>query len=167
MIDKKLLERFWKDFYIITQEERQDFPYANPADAAKSLIKGRNWIGTWTELLIFKAEELNEFKKTLRNIEQLLKIEDRKILAKNIKAPGYVLKNAELLNNFVWSTLTELEKERYNMLYVDLKNCKDAIDNLESDKNNLELILKRLEKSTDWLIQYINWNKFELRGLQQ
>ena len=167
MIDKELLARFWKDFYIVTQEERQDFPYANVADAAKSLIKGRNWVGTFTELLISKAEELGEFKKTFRNIEQLLKIEDRKLLAKDVKAPGYVLKNAELLTNFLWARLSDFEKERYNTLSADLKHCKDAVEDLESDKDNLELILKKLEKSTDWLVQFINYQKFELRGLQQ
>lgn len=167
MIDKRLLERFWKDFYIVTQEERQDFPYANIADAAKSLIKGRNWIGTWTELIITKSEELNQSKRAFRTLEIRLKEEDRKLLKHDFHAPGYVLKNTELFRDFVWSKLEEEQKVTYHTLSVEIEKYTSEIEELESDKEHIELILKKLEKSTDWLVQYINWQKFELRGLQQ
>lgn len=167
MIDKNLLVRYWKDFYIITQEEREDFPYANIADAAKALIKGRNWSGTFTELLITNSEEMNTYKKVLRNLEFQVMVEDRKLLTIDFNPPAYVLKNSELLRNFSWSKLSDAQKMNYATLNTNILECQDKIDELAADKDNIELILKKLEKSTDWIKDYINWMKFELRGLQQ
>lgn len=167
MIDKTLLARYWKDFYIVTQEERDDFPYANVADAAKMLIKGRNWSGTFTELLITNSVEMNICKKSIRGFEAQVRIEDRKLLAMDFNPPGYVLKNSELLRNFVWQKLDNTQRMNYAQLSMSISEQQDKIDELTADKENIELILKKLEKSTDWIKDYINWQKFELRGLQQ
>jgi len=38
---------------------------------------------------------------------------------------------------------------------------------LLSEKEDLEKILKIIEKAAEWSIQYINWQKFELRTLNE
>lgn len=167
MIDKTLLTRYWKDFYIVTQEEREDFPYANVADAAKMLIKGRNWAGTWIEKLIQNCEEINLNKKSLKNLEQKVLIENNKLLSLELHPPAYVLKNHDLFVKYVWNKMDDAQKFLYHDLNKKIIDCTNKIEELETDNNNIELILKKLEKSTDWLVQYINWNKFELRSLQQ
>ena len=42
-----------------------------------------------------------------------------------------------------------------------------ALTSLLSEKEDLEKILKIIEKAAEWSIQYINWQKFELRTLNE
>lgn len=167
MINKDLLSKYWRDFYIHTQEERTDFPYANVADAGRALIKGRNWTGTFTELLITNSEETSSCKRDLNNAKRNLSLLERKVLQDGEGINSYVSKNKELLKSHIWTKSSLEQRNGIDMLERNVLEIENKLEELESEKENIELILKKLEKTTDWLVQYINWMKFELRGLQQ
>jgi len=164
MIDKELLTRFWRDFQLITQEEDSTFPIVNPQDAARALIKCRNWIGTFTEQLItletertFVLKDLHRERVTLRSLDNFY-IE--RILASDY--PLSAIKNKDILQALIQ---THADAEQKALTQV-ISNQEEVLLGIESDKTILENLIKRIEKSTDWLIQYLNWTKFELRSLQ-
>ena len=45
-------------------------------------------------------------------------------------------------------------------------SLENELEELNHDRETLDLLLKKLEKTTDWLRDYLNWQKFELRTLQ-
>lgn len=165
MINKELLNKFWKDYYITTQEERPDFPYANIADAGKALIKGRNWTGTFTELLLDNSNMISACKQDLNHMTHDLSILERNILIEGTNSSAY--KNKDSIKRVIWSKATEQQREEIQTIEKQMLDCGNELEGHESDKQIVELILKKLDKTTDWLVQYINWMKFEIRGLQQ
>jgi hypothetical protein len=163
MLNQELLDRFWKDFNVVTQEDDPEYPIANPQDAAKALIKCRNWVGVWTEQLVDTEQRRMNAKRGLESNTSILKDFRNEYL--NELRPNFAattLKVKELQDALIF------ERARENKLYQEtlrtVTHYSDILDDLESDKELLEVILKRLEKSVDWLVQYLNWIKYELRG---
>ena len=165
MINKSVLERFWKDYYIQTQEEHSDFPYANVSDAGRALIKGRNWTGTFTEMLLTISESISINKKELTVCEHDLNLVERDVLA-FAGTTSYVSKNKDLMKAHIWANAVQAQKDLITVNEKRIITLKGVLEELGSEKEILELILKKLDKTTDWLVQYINWQKYELRFMK-
>ena len=159
---KELIARFWKDFPIPTQDEDPKFPYANPSDAARALIKAHNWVGTITETLIEKSETLKEFKNTLFSLDTKVEKMERIIFSQN-PPPGWATKNKEMQKAYVWSQAEAGDLELLQVMEDSRVTIRSQIFNVEKDIDLYNLMLKTLERSSEWLISYINWAKFELR----
>jgi len=159
---KELIEQFWKDFAIPTQDEDSKFPYANPSDAARALIKAHNWVGTITETLLVKSEVLKELKSTLLSLETKVEKMERLIFSQN-PPPSWATKNKEMQKAFVWSKAEVNDLELLQTMEDSRNMLRSQIFNLEKDTDLYNVMLKTLERSSEWLIAYINWRKFELR----
>lgn len=165
MVSKDLLDRFWRDFQLITQDEDISFPIANPQDAARVLIKCRNWIGTFTEQLITIEQDRTAILQKAHVARARLKELENFFLERIYNSGSHsisALKSKEILQALL-AFYADTE-------YKDLKKATTDIDTvliqIDSDKEILENLIKRIEKTTDWLVQYLNWTKFELRTLQ-
>lgn len=162
---RELVDKFLKDMSIPTQDTNEDFPYANLADVGKALIKSRNWIPT----LVNESLEINDAiaitKKELRQADTSLTRLERDIVRRNQNLPSSAFKSKEYFKVFVHSIADGTDiiilagrEDQVNVL-------NEHLDELYSQKEIIEMILRKLEKSNDWLSQYINLQKFELRGL--
>lgn len=160
---KDLLQKFWVDFYIPTQDEDSSFPYANPSDASRSLIKARNWTGTLTEKLVEISFSLAGRKRDLRAFQEQYFSVERVILAREEKIFAYITKSKELLKAFIWSKADRDEITMITVLEEDISKLIYDIHVLDSEKEIIQEVLKKLDKTTDWLVQYINWMKIEAR----
>lgn len=161
-MDKGLIVKFWADFPIPTQEEDIRFPYANPSDAAKALIKARNWSGTITEALIEKSESLKSSKSELFSLETKVERLERLIFVKNTP-PGWATKNKDTQRAWIWSKAEEADLQLLQKMDESREVLRTQIFSLETDMGLYGLMLKTLEKTTEWLVQYINWQKHEVR----
>lgn len=162
-MNKELIARFWKDFPIPTQEENSKFPYANPSDAARALIKAHNWVGTITELLIENSEALKELKNTLWSLDTKVEKLERLIFIKN-PPPTWATKNKEMQKTYSWSVAEEGDLELLKVMEDSRTTLKGQIFNAEKDIDLYNIMLKTLERSSEWVMSYINWCKFELRA---
>jgi len=158
-----LITRFWQDFSIPTQEEDSTVNFANPSDITRSLIKARNWIGTVSEHLIAIDKALLVEQKTFNMADRQMRDLVTGILARGFPLSGTSVKNKETQDAFVLSNSSEEEIQAANSLKTTLHNQQDRIDYLKQMKNSFEIMKRAVEKSTDWLIQYLNWHKFEIR----
>lgn len=159
---KELIEKFWKEFPIPTQDEDPKFPYANPSDAARALIKAHNWVGTITEALIKQSENLKELKNTLFSLDTKVEKMERLIFIKN-PPPSWATKSKDMQKTYVWSQAEPSDLELFEVMEDSKVTLKGQIFGIEKDIDLYNLMLKTLERSCDWLISYINWTKFELR----
>lgn len=163
-MNKELIEKFYKDFPIPTQEEDSRFPYANPSDAARALIRAYNWSGNITESLIGLSEVIKGVESELYKVDSITEKLERLIIAKN-PPPSWAVKNKDMQRAYVWSkaivedivALEAADKAR------DLLRGK--LLTLKKDFDLYSMMHKHLERSTEWLTNYINWCKFELRDL--
>lgn len=162
-MNKELIDRFWKDFTIPTQDENLKFPYANPSDAARTLMKGHNWIGTITEDLMDKSGALKEIKGTLLSLDGKIEKMERLIFSQN-DPPGWATKNKETQKAFVWAQASPEDLELLKVMEDSRITLKEQIFNLEQEVELLNLMLRTLEQSAERIENYINWCKFELRG---
>lgn len=167
MIDKDLLTKFWKDFHLVVQEEDSSFPIVNPQDAIRALVKCRNWVGTFTELLIntnnIRAVVAKNFKHErflLKEIEQYWYAE---LLAEEHSIS--VLKTRELVQALIAKKTQD--DVTYHSIQLNIIGLENELEALDAEKETLDLLLKRLEKTTDWLRDYLNWCKYELRELSK
>jgi hypothetical protein len=165
MLDKELLARFWRDFHLTTQDEDASFPIANPQDAARVLVKCRNWIGTFTEQLIaFEnmrvsvTKDLQHYKTKLKDLENLL--------MDDLIAEGYFTPASLKNKDFVQMSIRNKEIAEARGLRMTIQNVEAVLIELNSDQEMLENLIKRIEKTTDYLVQYLNWVKYEVRTLQ-
>jgi len=162
------LTKFWVDYYIPIQEQNKEFPIANVVDVASSLIKSRNWLGTIVEELIKISQDVSEKKKELNVINKLQNNLENKILIEaDIKLTGIMMKNRDTIRLYAkkFASQTQLDVlEEYDDQQAGLQV---ALTSLLSEKEDLEKILKIIEKAAEWSIQYINWQKFELRTLNE
>lgn len=163
-MDKELLGKFLKDFHIVTQDEDQEFPYANPSDASRSLIKARNWIGTLTERLMDLQDSLKDVKVRLSRTEASLVTVERKILAASSPVPSWATKNKEIQKAYILSNATDVEKQFIAEFEKNIAKDKDIIYAIESEIEQYYTLIKHLDRSTEWIIQYINWMKYEARS---
>lgn len=165
-MNKETKQRFWDDMIIPTQEETTDVAFANPADVARSLIKARNWVATLTQELTDFNTTVAEHKATLNRFRGQIKAKETVLLAKAISevSSGY-LKNRDLMLAAIWKIATVGDQEQFHELETQVTWFAEELIRLEAEYQNLEIMRKALEKTTDWLVQYINWHKFELREL--
>jgi molecular chaperone GrpE (heat shock protein) len=165
-MDTDTRKRFWDEMIIPTQEETTDVAFANPADVARSLIKARNWMATLTQELTFLNTNALELRNTLNNFRTRLKAKETTILARAISevSSGY-FKNRDLQLASIWRTATDREKEEIHEFETQIDHFTQELNRYEGEYQNMDVMRKALEKSTDWLVQYINWHKFELREL--
>jgi len=167
MIDKALLARFWKDFQLITQNEDSTFPIVNPQDAVQALIKCRNWVGTFTEMLISNSIVRTITNKSLKHEKYLLSEIEQYWYAELLDSEYSVsaLKTRELAKALIAKRTKD--DVAYHTIQANIISLENEMYELDTDKDILETILKKLEKSTDWLRDYINWVKFEVRDLSK
>ena len=154
------IQKFWKEFPIPTQEEREDFPFANPSDASRALIRSRNWAGTITEVLIEKSQKLKELKNLIAALDMKVDRLERHILVAN-HPESWATKNKEMQKVWILSNATETDK----LLLSEMEESRDRLKNesfsVEKDLEVYNQMLKTLEKTTEWVIQYLNWIKHE------
>ena len=162
-MNKELIDRFWKDFTIPTQTENPKFPYANPSDAARALMKGHNWIGTVTENLMEKSGVLKEIKGTLLSLDNKIEKMERLIFSQT-DPPTWATKNKETQKAYVWGQALPDDLELLKVMEDSRITLKEQIFNLEQEIELLNLMLRTLEHSAERIENYINWCKFELRG---
>lgn len=166
-MDKEQLAKFWQDFKIPTQEDDTNFPYANPSDAARSLIKSRNWVGVITEEILSVSEVLTNYKKELNTLLNAKENLDKWTLALAIqqgKAISNITKNKEVQKAFILSIQSGEELKSYRKLEEDQHRIESIIFDLENHIDYLNVLLKTVDKTTDWIIQYVNWMKIEVRA---
>jgi hypothetical protein len=164
---KEQLAQFWLDFHIPTQQDDTDFPFANPSDAARSLIKSRNWVGLLTEELLSLSEKLNSHKKQVLYFEKEIAKKERENLALGLskdKAPGWISKNKEIQKAFIYSSITEEEKKTLLHWEIKADDCRADATEIQHQMDGINMLLRIIDKSTEWVIQYINWAKFEVRS---
>jgi|SRR6266404_5318141 len=166
MLDRELLKAFWKDFKLVTQEEDSNFPIVNPQDAIRALVKCRNWVGTFTEMLIsnnsLRAIVLKNFKHERYLLNQIEQYWYAELLGEG--HPVSALKTKELAQALI--TKKTQDDTAYHSIQLNILSLENELEELTNDKETLDLLLKKLEKTTDWLRDYLNWTKFELRVLQ-
>lgn len=162
---KELADRFWRDMAITTQEEVEDVAFANPSDVARSLVKARNWTATLAQELVVINLNLKEAYKTQRRVDKQITTLESVILSRIERLPTTAVKNKETQRAFILTQATQEETEKLSNLEKARLDVEDLIDDLESEQGEIEVMRRSLERSTDWLIQYINWHKFELREL--
>lgn len=166
MTNIDFVNKFWQDFYIPFQEQVEDFPIANTSDAVKGLIRARNWMGKLTENLITVSSRTELLDKELKVISNTINSIEMDILAKyRYELPASYLKSKDTLKIFARSKMDNAETKNIVYLEGQAKIIEDQMTSLYTEKNTLEKMLRLLEKTTEWLIQYINWQKFELRSL--
>lgn len=167
MIDKNIVRKFWDDFKLIIQEEDPNFPIVNPQDAIRALMKCRNWVGTFTEFLINNNNLRATVLKSLKH-ERFLLGEIEQYWYAELLGAGYsasALKTKELAQALI-SQKTK-EDATYHSIQMNITSLETELEELNNDRETLDLLLKRIEKTTDWLRDYLNWCKFELRDLSR
>jgi len=159
----KLSKRFWEEFSIPTQDEDISVDFANPSDIVKSLVKSRNWMGTLSENMIRLDQALHREQRICNLLEHQLQDLVVKVLARNFPIPGAAIKNKETQEAFIVNNSSEEESFIFESLRKDRREILNTTDDLKQLKNSFEIMKKSLEKTTDWLVQYLNWHKFEIR----
>ena len=162
---KELTDRFWRDMTITTQEEVEDVAFANHSDVARSLVKARNWTATLAQELVVINLHLKEGYKVERRVDKEIAKLEATVLSKIERLPTTAVKNKETQRAFLLTQATQEETKKLNDLENEKLKISDLIDDLETQQGEIEIMRRSLERSTDWLIQYINWHKFELREL--
>ena len=166
MLNKELIKAFWQVFKLVTQEEDTNFPIVNPQDAIRTLVKCRNWVGTFTEMLIannnLRAVVLKSFKHERFLLSQIEQYWYAELLAEGQAVSA--LKTKELAQALI--TKKTQDDTTYHSIQLNIMSLENELEELNHDRETLDLLLKKLEKTTDWLRDYLNWVKYELRTLQ-
>ena len=167
MLDRNIVKQFWGDFKLSVQEEDPNFPIVNPQDAIKALMKCRNWIGTFTELLISNNNQRAIVLKSLKHERFQLGQIEQYWYAELLGAghPVSALKTKELAQALIAQKTKD--DSAYHSIQMNIATLETELEVLNHDKETLDLLLKRIEKTTDWLRDYLNWCKFELRDLSR
>lgn len=167
MLDRNIIKQFWGDFKLSVQEEDPNFPIVNPQDAIKALMKCRNWIGNFTELLINNNNQRAVVLKNLKHERYLLGQIEQYWYAELLEAGHSVsaLKTKELAQALIAQKTKD--DTAYHSIQTNITALETELEALNNDKETLDLLLKRIEKTTDWLRDYMNWVKFELRDLSR
>lgn len=158
-----LITRFWKDFSIPIQEEDASVNFANPSDVVRSLVRSRNWMGTISENLINIDKALTKEQRISHGVEDLLRDFTIKALSAVDSLSGVAVKNKETQDAFILSRSSKDELTLFYATQKTLREQRDKINHLKYMRNSFELMKRALEKTTDWLVQYLNWHKFEIR----
>jgi chromosome segregation ATPase len=162
-MDDRMRERFWKEFYIQTQTESKEVAFANPADAANALISSRNWYGTISEELASLEQSLTNVQGQIREIRLSIQSAETAVLSTFEKLSTATLKNQQTISAFVRHHLSQSEREDLDELELTLDDNLSTLADLERQKAQAEIMRRAVERTADWLVQYINWQKFEMR----
>jgi hypothetical protein len=166
-MDEFSRKKFWDEFIIPVQEETVEVAFANPSDVARSLIKSRNWAGTITQSLMDFTRQVGENQALVKaNQSHIVELE-REILGRQARLPSAAVKNKELQRAFARSHATVEEKARLDELEDKVRTLEFQTNMIKAEKEQIDLMKHALEKTTEWLIQYINWHKFEARALTE
>ncbi len=160
-MNEELLKKFWKDYYIPTQDEDLGFPFANPSDAARSLIKAHNWVGNITEHLMETSKNLDKAELEVSKLDSNIVKLERIILAAN-PPPNWAVKNRDMQKAFIWSKAGE-DLELLQELEDSKQKHQSLAEQFTRELDTYYLMLKTLDKSTELAIQFINWIKYEAK----
>lgn len=164
MLSQEKLNEFWQKYHIPTQDVDEAFPYANPSDAARSLITAHDWMGTFTEQLIQIANETKIARKDFTRKQSTRSRLHKEIISQNTPIPSWASKNRDAFDTFVWSVATPDQKTNLGQIESDLEDLQENLDDLTSDEEVCRTVIKTITTSTELAIQYINWMKLEARG---
>lgn len=164
-MDEDTKTRFWKDMIVPTQEEYEDVAFANPVDVANALVKSRNWASTISsELARLTGRRASVVKRLRRANSQLASVESL-VFANVDKVPTTALRTKESRRGFIIKNLDQAGLGLLTECEASVRTEEDILDDIDAQIEELEILRRVLERSTDWLIQYINWHKFELREM--
>jgi hypothetical protein len=158
-------KRFWDDFELVTQIENPDMNFVNPADVARSLIKARNWTSKLVQASIESRSQRTTIDNQIREAQTTLDKIERTIFAKSGKIPAFSMRNRETQSKFLFSIAEVEEREQMQKQYDLILYLQTEFSKADDDLGDLETMRRALEKSADWLIQYLNWYKYEMRTL--
>jgi len=164
---KELIDKFWQEMLIPTQEDDPSVAFANPADVARSLIKSRNWSATIVQEMIDVSAELKNCKRNLRKAHKGLSGLEANILIGIEHTPTTATKNNTTLRAFIRQNANEEQLKELQKAEEKIEALEQALLDFDTSYGSLERMERALERSTSWLVQYINWHKFELRELNQ
>ena len=150
---------------IPVQNETHEVAFANPADISKSLIRSRNWSAVIIQELVDTTGNITSARKSLRGVEAFLHKHESSILSRVDKVPTVAVKNKDTQRAFVLNQASDEEKTLLRDTIETVEVWNGLLIELEGEKEQLEYMRRMLERTTDWLVQYINWHKFELREL--
>jgi len=156
--------RFWEDFPIPYQDSDPDVDFANVSDAARALVKARNWSATIAARLADITRSTAECKSEIAERNSLVLRQESRILARH-DLPSSVTKNKEAQRSFSRRQANAEELALLNDNEQRLTNLQSMLILLQGDHEAVEVMRRALEKSSDWLVQYVNWHKFEARML--
>jgi hypothetical protein len=166
-MDKATRKRFWKDLIVPTQEQTNEVLFANPSDVARSFVKARNWHATVSESLTEANRMFDLQVEALQDLDfrqdELEKVVIARVIQDKNKLPTSAVKNKQTLHMYAFAYANTEELA----VFEDIKNLrKDALEQKaywSRERSEFEIMRRTVEKSTEWLSQYINWYKFELR----
>ena len=168
-MDKEMKREFWKDFVIPTQEEVEEVAFANPSDVARSLVKGRNWYATASASLAEAMKKRDDQLAILQDLENKRDTAESLIVANymnrnpDFKLPTSTVKNKQTMQMFVFSKASPAERDLLDEIEEHRRDAVSEKMYWVRECGELESMRRAIEKTTEWLIQYINWYKFELR----
>src|SRR5467141_750734 len=155
-MDHELVKKFWQEYRIQTQDDETGFPFANPSDAARSLVKAYNWVGVITEYLMTIMETITKAElEVSKNSLDTAKLE-RLILALN-PPPHWATKNNNMLKAFIWSKASQEDLNLLRKLELAEDLAQAEWDRAKKEYEVYSTMLRTLDKSTELMIQYINW----------
>lgn len=167
VMDAQLRKEFWNNFRLPVQEEDPSVSFVNPSDVHRSLIKARNWLGTLNEVLVELKDKHKGLRILRRVAENKLGSLEKKVLARSFPIPTSAVKNKIVQDAFVYSEADEAEKDTIDSINSDVETLIQEMDIINESMSELDTMRKALDRTTDWLIQYLNWLKFELRDLNR
>ena len=168
-MNSDMRKRFWNDFIIPTQDETTDVLYANPSDVARSLVRARNWYGTISEDVLEAVANIETANAILRSSETKKTALEQVLVARAMREAGLkalptsVVKNQQTMSVFALSRATFDEAKTLQALLEEQRLAEVDRSFWQRERAQAEIMRRALEKTTDWLVQYINWHKFELR----
>jgi len=167
-MNEKAKKRFWDEFYIPTQKDSKEVAFANPADVARFLISSRNWYGSITQWLVDLKRDKEKIDFEASTTTKQKSALERSILARIIikgELSATAVKNKEVQSGSVFAYAGDDEREVLDQLEDQIATLYGQADLNTVDIEEAEAMRRAIERTTDWLVQYINWQKFELRDL--
>lgn len=167
-MNEKAKKRFWDEFYIPTQKDSKEVAFANPADVARFLISSRNWYGSITQWLVDLKRDKEKITFEMSTIARQKHSLERVILARIVvrgELSATSVKNKDVQSGVVFAYASEEERVAFDQQEEELATLSGQLDLNAVDLEEAEAMRRATERTTDWLIQYINWQKFELRDL--
>jgi hypothetical protein len=161
---KASTDTFWTDITVPLNEDwaENGVEFINPVQVAEMFARATTIaakLAQEAETLMHESADF-EFRRT--QCQRQLKRLRREVLAKNYKGITKSA-NAELMDAYFYSVLTEEERE----LLVSLEDESDEYtDEIGARQPRLELLrtrLKNIERNMDYMKQYLDYEKLQTR----